>query len=186
MSLNPMLVPRAEIQTRIFDFDVTAGESNIGELRLFSVIGAATAPGTGRVLATAVMDTPEFTLPTLAEFIRTHLGRLVSLQITGASNGDVVSGLAVRAKRFDPDTGSNEEKKITAPGYQDTKDFQSTRLNFPINELLDGYTQICIINPNPGLTPFRYHLMAVVEGMFDRRNSIPMSSAKRILSPANS
>lgn len=71
---------------------------------------------------------------------------LVNANITGASAAAVLSGMSLRVKRTDP-FGTTAGSFQPNAAYQTAADFQVTRAQFPIAEVVDGWTWCRLVSP---------------------------------------
>lgn len=126
------------------------------------------------VIATVTPAASRFSNAQVADFITYEPMFAINANIVAASADAVISGMTMRPVRFDPFGNAAAASQYQA-AYQTAADFQTDRGQFPLAEVIDGYTYIRAISPIQ-VAAATYTVSFTFGPRQDRRASVPRVS----------
>jgi hypothetical protein len=97
-------------------------------------------------IATVTPAVARFSNAQVADFITFEPLFCINANIVAASAAAVISGMTITPVRFDP-FGNQALAAQYQAAYQTASDFQTTRGQFPLGEVIDGYTYLRALSP---------------------------------------
>ncbi len=125
-------------------------------------------------IATVTPATPRFSNAQVADFITFEPLFVINANIVAASAAAVISGMTVVPIRYDI-FGNQASASQYQAAYQTASDFQTTRGQFPLGEVCDGYTYLRAISPIQGAAA-TYTIAFMFGPRQDRRTNVPRVS----------
>lgn len=125
-------------------------------------------------IATVSPAVPRFSNAQVADFISFEPLFVINANIVAASADAVVSGMTVTPVRFDP-FGNQAQASQYQAAYQTAADFQTKRGQFPLGEVIDGYTYLRALSPIQAVAA-TYTIAYMFGPRRDRRSDVPRSS----------
>ncbi len=133
------------------------------------------------VLATVTPSVSRFSNAQVSDYLTFSPMFLRNINIVGANSAAAVSSIEVQPIRTTP-MGQSQSDSVYASSFQTATDFQNTRVQIPIGEVVDGYSSIRIIN-NAEATAVTYNVTHTFGPRLDRRLDVPRSTPAVIRSP---
>ena len=140
--------------------------------------------GSAPATAAAATITPSASLFTNAQvgaFLSYNPMQLRNLNVTGADVAATVSSMQVEPHRETP-MNQSQSDTIYATQYQNAGDFQATRVQVPLDFVVDGYSFLRLVSTG-NATPASYTAQFIAGPRPDRRLEVPSSPPAVIVSP---
>ncbi len=125
-------------------------------------------------IATVTPAVARFSNAQVADFLTFEPLFVINANLTAASAAAVLSGMTVTPVRFDP-FGNQAVASQYGAAYQTASDFQTTRSQFPLGEVIDGYTYLRALSPIQAVAA-TYTLAFTFGPRQDRRAQVPRVS----------
>jgi hypothetical protein len=122
-------------------------------------------------IATVTPAVARFSNAQVADFISYEPLFVMNANITAASAAAVISGMQITPVRFDP-FGNQALAAQYQASYQTAADFLTTRGQFPLGEVVDGYTYLRGITPIQAVAA-TYTIAFMFGPRPDRRQQVP-------------
>ena len=129
---------------------------------------------TSYAIAIVTPAVSRFSNAQVADFLTFEPLFVINANIVAASDDSVISGMTVTPVRFDPFGNAAQASQYQA-AYQTAADFQTTRGQFPLGEVIDGYTYLRALSPIQA-TPATYTIAFMFGPRQDRRAQVPRVS----------
>lgn len=104
--------------------------------------------------------------------------------VAGADPEAATASLAVVTRRFNP-FNENAQGTLQLSDKQTAADFQTNRVQTPLGEVLDGYTEMNITNDQQAGTAVSYIAAFLFGGVVDRRLSVTRRGPVIVRSPSS-
>lgn len=166
---------RKNHQIRFSVTGTAVGAHTYDQASYFDKIGDSVIAATTYVLATVTPSVSKFTAAEVAEYLSDRPMHLRNINIVGSNSADAVASLEVRPIRLTPEA-DEETTSIYANAFQNASDFQTTRVQIPIDVTIDGYTFIRCIN-DAEATAVSYKPTFTFGPLTDPRAMVPASGA---------
>ncbi len=187
--------PRDSVQARGLGAD--AGQGGVatgpsGNVVLFYVTGTAQAGvlafdqawlcsqladapiDTTYAIATVTPAVSRFSNAQVADFVSFEPLLVINANIVAASAAAVISGMTITPVRYDI-FGNQALAAQYQAAYQNASDFQTTRGQFPLDQILDGYTYLRCLSPIQAVAA-TYTIALMFGPRQDRRAQVPRVS----------
>lgn len=146
----------------------------------FSQLGSAALDAT-YAIATVTPTVSRFTNAQVADWFTWNPTFCAAANITSASSAGVVSSMQLRPTRNDPYGSSANDASFQA-SFQTADQYQTVRGQFPIEDVIDGYTYFDLTNT--ATNPAASYVIAWFFGpRYDRRSAVPRGTAVAVQSP---
>lgn len=129
---------------------VAYDQANFGDFPGIPIIAATYA------LATITPSVLYYTNAEIAQTLLANPSQLRNLNVTQADSAATVASIVVRPTRATI-YGENATVEIQASGFQTPQDFQATRVQIPMDVVMDGATPVVITNDS-NATPASYKI----------------------------
>lgn len=135
---------------------------------------ADTPVDTTYAIATVTPAVARFSNAQVADFITFEPLFCMNANIVASSAAAVISGMTITPVRFDP-FGNQALAAQYQAAYQTAADFQTTRGQFPLGEVIDGYTYLRALSPIQ-VVAATYTVAFMFGPRQDRRQNVPRVS----------
>lgn len=168
----------------VVQFSVTgtapAGPAVNDQAWFFAQLGS-TALDTTYAIATMTPTVTRFTNAQVADWFTWNPTFCAAANITSASAAGVVSSMQLRPTRIDPYGSAANDASFQA-SFQTADQYQTVRGQFPIEDVIDGYTYFDLTNT--ATNPAASYVIAWFFGpRYDRRTAVPRGKAVAVVAP---
>lgn len=132
-------------------------------------------------IATMTPVASRFTNAQVADWFSYQPTYCAAANVVAVSSAAVMSSMTLLPVRFDP-YGSIAQDSQYQISYQNANQFQTTRGQFPVDDIIDGYTyfQLTNVASNPAAT---YQISWFFGPRYDRRTAVPRGVPVTINAP---
>lgn len=183
-SLDGSLAAQANNKPSQIKFRVTGtalGAHTYDQAGFFSQLGDIVIAATTYVLATVTPSATRFSNAQVSDFLTFNPLPLINANVTGANSADAVGSMELLPVRWTP-MGTQQTDSVYASNFQTAQDFQNTRVQLPVTEIIDGYTYLRLVNLAQA-TAVTYSIAFTFGPTMDRRLDVPQGPAAVIRSP---